>query len=207
MPFKGILVVLILTLSLERNSFAQEFQKPKNYDKGLACCSGDNVFPRSCPNRTETSLKCEKYMIDPFMIPEDDFEVTEDGELSIHESDVVIEKGEFCVTYYEPIKNESRYVAFACFTADDNVSSYAVFFMRGLLTLTSVCFIVLTLYVYRVIRSKDTQDRVTCYCLGCLAFFFLFLGCVQIFAPEYMVSSNMCVPLGENINKNKQCIL
>ncbi|XP_055684881.1 G-protein coupled receptor Mth2-like isoform X1 [Lutzomyia longipalpis] len=160
------------------------------------CCPGENIFPDSCPNRTDTLLKCPhgKFMVDPLVTPDDEFEINEDGDLSLLEGDHIIEQGEFCVTNYRALANDSRRVALVCFTYND--ASVSLYLIKGILTLISVCFIIVTLYVYWIIPGlRDTQDKVTCFCLICLASFFFLLGLVQIFTPENLIVNSVCVPL------------
>lgn len=184
----------ILATVIDPNTATDYSIKPDNYKLAQPCCAGDNVYQRAC--RNASLLHCEqgRYLIDPMMMADEDFTITADGELVLQDDDHAIEKGEYCVTFYAPTANESRYVAFACF---DEAESMSLFYLKGTLALISVFAIALTLYVYKLIRLRDTQDRVTVISLVCLLFFFLTLGITQLM-PHNEYSALVCVPIGKD---------
>ncbi|KAJ6639546.1 G-protein coupled receptor Mth2 [Pseudolycoriella hygida] len=167
------------------------------------CCGYENIMrDRFCDHNGVMSgsilLECEngKYLLDPAEGPTDNFTVLENGELEIISSrKSTIPVDEYCITNFVSAGgNETRRVAVVCF--GDHASQASIMFMiKGTLALTSVFFLLLTLYVYWIIPDlRETQDKVTCVTLICLMTFMLVLGIIQIAEPEKMLKTIVCQP-------------
>lgn len=195
------LLYLIILLSIAFGVSSTEDPRsplpPPNYHKAHHCCEEPNILERPC--RTKTLFNCSNgaFILDPWIEPLDEFVIGDDGSLESLTGEEFGTRDSYCVSRYEPLANESRYVAKVCFASVASASyNNALFTVKGSLALFSVIFLIITLYVYNVIVMRDTQDRVVRIALYCLLAFFLLLGSTQLFT-EALMATNTCTVVGK----------
>lgn len=171
---------------------------PKNLQLATKCCPEPNILQQSeaCPRSVNLNCSFGQYMIDPYRSATDAFDIEEDGTLNVDNGSYQIPKAEYCIGLRSPSPGDLRYVALSCF--EDSDIQKSKFDLMGSFIFISVIFIGLTLYVYRLIVLRDTQDLVTKYALICLFIFFLTLGLVQFFT-ELLIPISACTILGKCI--------
>lgn len=100
----------------------------------------------------------------------------------------------YCLTTVTS-RNSTRDVAFICF--DEAIEeANDIFYVRGSLSLLSVFFLCLTLYIYAIIPSlRETQDKVTIVAIICVTIFLFLLGVVQLFPGIF--HSFLCESFGK----------
>lgn len=108
----------------------------------------------------------------------------------------------YCIgNHFDNETEEIDEITLICFDEEQMAAENFKFFMKGILIMVSVIFLLITLYVYWLLPElRETQDKVTIGALICLTIFMFCLGLLQIVTPLIHVNS-YCLLLG--IGKNR----
>ncbi|CAG9809259.1 unnamed protein product [Chironomus riparius] len=188
---KFIIILLIFCVNVIHGK--QEPQKCCRNEKNL-------LIDRRCvPDRTGKSpniiLACEeKYMLNPYEMEEDAFNVTEDASLFVPDMGSSFFRDEYClVNSHDEELNETYEIALVCFPENDTEIVKVSFTLKAIFIFISVFFLFLTLYIYyRLPELRQTQDKVTMFTISCLTIFLIFLGSMQIYSP-YTSKYDICL--------------
>lgn len=187
------IITTTLALSKEEQLITRKTIIPlPNTQHALQCCSGMDLLHPEC--RKTDVLNCEhgSYLLDPYVEAMDEFTILEDGSMDLKNAPLT-PRSIYCIGTLDLNDTLSRYVARVCFEHQDEQSMIT---FKGFLSLISVAFLGVTLYVYNQIVMRDTQDRVVRIAVACLMGFFLVLGAVQVMS-DLLMYFKICAVSGE----------
>lgn len=159
-----------------------------NLQNAQQCCKDTKELRRDCDH----ALKCHhgSFILDPQLEASDNFHLLSDG--SLVAGDTETPRDEFCIGLLSN-GTAMRTVAQVCFP--DYEETRSQFTLKGIMSLTSMVFLAITVYVYTLIEMRDTQDKVVKVALICLLSFYLGLGSIQLF-PEIFGIPFLCTLIG-----------
>lgn len=188
----GLTILFIISLVIRQSSGKPPTLRD-NLELAQRCCPDSDLLLRNCTG----GLKCEHgaYIIDPDSDPNDEFHIFADGRMMVFTE--VIAHDQYCIGRLDrdDDEDENKFVAKVCFSQPE-ASKLSLFTLKGILSLISVLFLGLTIYVYNLIVMRDTQDRVVRIALVCLLVFYLGLGMIQCF-PSVLGPTFLCSLTGE----------
>lgn len=190
-----ILFIVSIVLFIRQSSGELTTLPKSHYELAQRCCPNSDLLLRNCTG----GMKCEHgaYIIDPDADPNDEFLILADGRMFVFTE--IIAHEQYCIGRLdrdsEDDQEENKFVAKVCFSPPET-AKMALYTFKGILSLISVVFLGITIYVYNLIVMRDTQDRVVRIALICLLVFYLGLGTIQCF-PTVLGPTFLCSLTGE----------